>query len=86
MAQNITNSPKGTAKVALSVNGAIGVEGALPLVGSDTHVVVDLRDGREEANSGIIPCAAGMEPPPVVNLSGGRTAWRKADGPLGDIK
>ena len=45
MAQNITKSSKDI------------VKDALPLVGSDTHVFVDLRDGTEQAKSGINPGA-----------------------------
>ena len=132
MAQNITKSSKDIVKEALSAIPAISVEGALPLVGSDTHVFVDLRDGTEQAKSGIIPgavassrgmmefhidpespahkpafnqdetdvldCAAGGRAAraakvggetagaPAVNISGGVAAWKKADGPLGDIK
>ena len=132
MAQNITKSFKDIVKDALAAIPAISVEDALPLVGNDTHVFVDLRDGTEQAKSGIIPgaiassrglmefhidpespahkpafnqdktyvfyCAPGgrsalaakvaveMGLSPVVNLSGGVAAWKKADGPLGDIK
>ena len=36
---------------------AISVEEALPLVDSDAHVFVDLRDGGEQAKTGVIPGA-----------------------------
>lgn len=57
MAQTITKSSKDIVKAALTTVAAISVEDALPLVGSDTHVFVDLRDGTEQAKSGIIPGA-----------------------------
>ncbi len=132
MAQNITKSSKDIVRAALSDVPAISVEEALPLVGSDTHVFVDLRDGMEQTKSGVIPgavassrgmmefhvdpespvhkpafnqdktyvfyCASGgrsalaakvaieMGLSPVVNLSGGVGAWKKAAGPLEDVK
>jgi len=131
MAQFITKNSKDIVKAALSDVPAISVEEALPLVGSDTHVFVDLRDGTEQAKSGTIPgaivssrgmmefhidpispvhkpafnqdktyvfyCASGgrsalaalvaieMGLSPVVNLSGGVTAWKKVSGTLEDM-
>ncbi len=128
MAQNITRSAKDIVKEALSAVPAISVEDALPLVNSDSHVFVDLRDGTEQAKTGLIPgavassrgmmefhidpespvhkpefnqdktyvfyCASGgrsalaarvameMGLAPVVNLTGGIGAWKKAGGPL----
>ncbi|MBS9717281.1 rhodanese-like domain-containing protein [Pseudohalocynthiibacter aestuariivivens] len=128
MAQNITKSAKDIVKETLDTVPAISVDDALPLVGSDAHVFVDLRDGSEQARTGLIPgavassrgmmefhidpespvhkpefnqaktyifyCASGgrsalaakvamdMGLSPVVNLSGGITAWKKAAGPL----
>jgi len=128
MAQNITRSAKDIVKEALSAVPAISVEDALPLVNSDRHVFVDLRDGTEQAKTGLIPgavassrgmmefhidpespvhkpefnqdktyvfyCASGgrsalaargameMGLAPVVNLTGGIGAWKKAGGPL----
>lgn len=57
MAQNIKKSAKDIVKAALSTVPAISVEDALGLVDNDTHVFVDLRDGTEQAKSGIIPGA-----------------------------
>lgn len=57
MAQNITKSAKDIVKEAMAAVPAISVEDALPLVGSETHVFVDLRDGMEQAKTGIIPGA-----------------------------
>ena len=57
MPQKITKSAKDIVKAALSEVPAISVEEALPLVGSDTHVFVDLRDGTEQAKTGTIPGA-----------------------------
>ena len=57
MAQNITKSSKEIVKDALVAVPAISVDDAMLLVGSDTHVFVDLRDGLEQAKSGIIPGA-----------------------------
>lgn len=128
MAQNITKRAADIARDAIAAVPAISVEDALPLVGRDTHVFVDLRDGMEQAKTGVIPgavassrgllefhldpespahkpalnqdktyvfyCASGgrsalaaqvamdMGLQPVVNLSGGMAAWKKADGPL----
>lgn len=128
MAQNITKSAKDIVKAALAEVPAISVDEALPLVGSDTHVFVDLRDGTEQAKTGTIPgavassrgmmefhidpespahkpefnqdktyvlyCASGgrsalaaqvamdMGLTPVVNMSGGVAAWKKAGGTL----
>lgn len=128
MAQTITKSSKDIVKAALAEVPAISVDEALGLVGSDTHVFVDLRDGTEQAKSGTIPgavassrgmmefhvdpespahkpelnqdktyifyCASGgrsalaakvameMGLDPVVNLTGGIAAWKKADGPM----
>ncbi len=128
MAQNITKSSKQIVKEALSSIPAISVEEALELVDSDSHVFVDLRDGTEQAKTGVIPgaiassrgmmefhidpespahkpafnqnktyifyCASGgrsalaaqvatdMGLSPVLNLTGGIGAWKKADGAL----
>ena len=57
MAQTITKSAKDIVKAALSAVPAISVEEALPLVASETHVFVDLRDGTEQAKTGRIPGA-----------------------------
>lgn len=128
MAQKITKGAMDIVKEAMSAVPAISVDDALTLVGSDDHVFVDLRDGLEQANTGIIPnavassrgmmefhidpaspahkpefaqdktfvfyCASGgrsamaakvameMGLGPVVNLTGGVGAWKKAGGPL----
>ena len=128
MAQEITKSSKEIVVEAMSAVPAINVDEALSLVDSGTHVFVDLRDGTEQAKSGIIPgaiassrglmefhidpespahkpafnqdktyifyCASGgrsalaakvameMGLNPVVNMTGGVTAWKKANGPL----
>ena len=57
MPQKITKSAKDIVKAALSEVPAISVEEALSLVGSATHVFVDLRDGTEQAKPGTIPGA-----------------------------
>lgn len=128
MAQTITKSSKGIVKAALAAVPDISAEEALALADSPEHVFVDLRDGTEQAKTGVIPgavassrgmmefhidpespvhkpelnqdktyvfyCASGgrsalaalvamdMGLKPVVNLSGGVAAWKKAGGPL----
>ncbi len=128
MPQSITKNAKDIVKAALAAVPGISVEDALPLVSSGTHVFVDLREGTEQAKTGLIPgavassrgmmefhidpespahkpafnqdktyvfyCASGgrsalaaqvamdMGLAPVVNLSGGVGAWKKAGGPL----
>jgi rhodanese-related sulfurtransferase len=57
MAQDIKKSAKDMVKAALSTVPAISVEDALGLVDTDTHVFVDLRDGTEQARTGLIPGA-----------------------------
>ena len=57
MPQEITKSSKEIVKEALSAVPAISVDEALSLMDSDAHVFVDLRDGTEQAKSGIIPGA-----------------------------
>lgn len=57
MAQKITKSAKSIVADAMARVPAMGVEEALPLAGSDAHVFVDLRDGTEQAKTGIIPGA-----------------------------
>lgn len=128
MAQTITKSAKDIVKSALSTVPAISVEDAMELTNSPDYVFVDLRDGTEQAKTGIIPgavassrgmmefhidpdsaahkpefnqdktyvfyCASGgrsamaaqvaidMGLSPVVNLTGGVGAWKKAGGAL----
>ena len=57
MAQNITKSVKDLVQQAMARVDAISAEDALSLVGSADHVFVDLRDGTEQARTGIIPGA-----------------------------
>jgi rhodanese-related sulfurtransferase len=57
MVQEITKSSKEIVLEAMSAVPAISVAEALSLVNSGTHVFVDLRDGTEQAQSGIIPGA-----------------------------
>ena len=57
MAQKITKSVKHIVKEALAAVPAIGAEEALDLVGNEAYVFVDLRDGTEQARSGLIPGA-----------------------------
>lgn len=54
MPQTITKSSKDIVKSALEVVKAISVEEALVLQNSQEHVFVDLRDGNEQAKSGVI--------------------------------
>lgn len=54
MPQTITKSSKDIVKSALEVVPAISVEEALVLQNSQEHVFVDLRDGNEQAKSGVI--------------------------------
>ena len=128
MSQTITKSAKDIVRAALGAVPAIDAEEALALVTSPDHVFVDLRDGTEQAKTGMIPgavassrgmmefhidpespvhkpefnqaktyvfyCASGgrsalaaqvamdMGLSPVVNLSGGVAAWKKAGGLL----
>ncbi len=57
MAQNISKSSKDLVKAAMGAVPAVSVEDALALVGSPDHVFVDLRDGTEQAKTGVIPGA-----------------------------
>ncbi|MEX0281218.1 MAG: rhodanese-like domain-containing protein [Arenibacterium sp.] len=57
MAQKITRSSKELVKAALEKVPSISAEEALALQGSPEHVFVDLRDGIEQQNTGIIPGA-----------------------------
>lgn len=128
MAQTITKSAKEIVKAALAEVPAISAEDAIPLADSPDYVFVDLRDGTEQAKTGLIPgavassrgmlefhidpespahkpefnqdktyvfyCASGgrsalaalaamdMGLAPVVNLTGGVSAWKKAGGGL----
>ena len=128
MPQTITKSANEIVRDAVGRVTAISAEEALDLVGSPDHVFVDLRDGTEQAKTGIIPgavtssrgmmefhidpespahkpefnqdktyvfyCASGgrsalaalvateMGLSPVVNMSGGVAAWKKAGGTL----
>jgi rhodanese-related sulfurtransferase len=56
MPQNITKSAQTIVREAMAEVPAISVEDALPLLNSDGHVFVDLRDGTEQAR-GVIPGA-----------------------------
>lgn len=128
MPQTITKTSKDIVKEAMADVPAISAEVAMGLIGAPDHVFVDLRDGTEQAKTGIIPgavassrgmlefhidpdspahkpefnqdktyvfyCASGgrsamaakvamqMGLSPVVNLSGGVGAWKKAGGRL----
>ncbi|WP_370402387.1 rhodanese-like domain-containing protein [Sulfitobacter sp. JB4-11] len=128
MPQTITKTSKDIVKEAMADVPAISAEAAMGLIGAPDHVFVDLRDGTEQAKTGIIPgavassrgmlefhidpdspahkpefnqdktyvfyCASGgrsamaakvamqMGLSPVVNLSGGVGAWKKAGGRL----
>lgn len=128
MAQKITKSAKDIVKHALSSVLAISAEDALALANSPDHVFVDLRDGTEQAKTGVIAgavassrgmmefhidpespahkpefnldktyvfyCASGgrsalaamvamdMGLSPVLNMTGGVAAWKKAGGTL----
>lgn len=131
MPQNITKGSKELVKAAIEAAPSISVEDALKLVGSGDHVFVDLRDGTEQAKTGVIDgaiassrgmmefhidpkspahkpefnqektfvfyCASGgrsamaavvaieMGLSPVVNMSGGVTAWKNAGGELSSL-
>lgn len=54
MAQTITKSSQDIVKAAMAEVPAISAEEALALVDSPDHVFVDLRDGTEQAKTGII--------------------------------
>ena len=54
MVQTITKSAKDIVKAAMTAVPAISAEEALALVESPDHVFVDLRDGTEQAKTGII--------------------------------
>ena len=128
MAQKITKSAKYFVQAAIAAVPAISAEEAMAFVGSRDHVLVDLRDGTEQAKTGMIPgaiassrgmmefhidpespahkpefnqdktyvfyCASGgrsalaaqvamdMGLSPVVNMTGGVAAWKKAGGTL----
>jgi rhodanese-related sulfurtransferase len=57
MTQRITKSAKDLVMEAMSTVPAVSVDEAMVLVGSADHVFVDLRDGTEQAKTGIIPGA-----------------------------
>jgi len=57
MSQTIIKSSKEFVKGALEAVNAIEVEHALSLTNSTEHVFVDLRDGTEQAKTGVIPGA-----------------------------
>ena len=128
MAQEITKSAKEIVQAAIAAIPAISAEEAMAFVGSPDHVFVDLRDGAEQAKTGMIAgavassrgmmefhidpespahkpefnqdktyvfyCASGgrsalaamvamdMGLSPVVNMTGGVAAWKKAGGTL----
>jgi len=64
MPQTLTKSSKDIVKEAMASVPAINAEEALSLVGSPDHVFVDLRDGTEQAKTGVItgaiPSSRGM--------------------------
>lgn len=64
MAQKIIKSAKDIVREAMAKVPAISVGEAMKLVGSSDHVFVDLRDGTEQAKTGIIegaiPSSRGM--------------------------
>jgi rhodanese-related sulfurtransferase len=128
MPQTIIKTAKDMVNEAMARVPAISAEEALRLVDSPDHVFVDLRDGTEQAKTGIIAgavassrgmmefhidpdspahkpefnqdksyvfyCASGgrsamaakvamdMGLAPVVNMTGGVAAWKKAGGTL----
>jgi rhodanese-related sulfurtransferase len=55
--QTITKTSKDIVKEAMANVPAISAEEALSLLGSPDHVFVDLRDGTEQAKTGVIPGA-----------------------------
>jgi rhodanese-related sulfurtransferase len=57
MPQTITKTSKEIVKEAMASVPQISAEEALSLLGSPDHVFVDLRDGTEQAKTGIIPRA-----------------------------
>lgn len=57
MPQTITKTAKDIVNEAMARVPAISVEDAMALVGSPDHVFVDLRDGTEQAKTGVIPGA-----------------------------
>src|SRR6056297_4036565 len=57
MPQTISRSSKAIVKEAMANVPAIGAEEAIGLLNSPDHVFVDLRDGTEQAKTGLIPGA-----------------------------
>jgi len=57
MAQTITKSSKDIVEAALAAVPSISADEAMSLVESPDHVFVDLRDGSEQAKTGMIPGA-----------------------------
>ena len=57
MPQTISKSSKDIVKAAIAVVPAISAEEAMSLLTSTDHVFVDLRDGTEQAKTGMIPGA-----------------------------
>ncbi len=57
MSQTITKSSKEIVKAAMRSVLAIDAQEALSMLGSPDHVFVDLRDGSEQAKTGVIPGA-----------------------------
>jgi rhodanese-related sulfurtransferase len=55
--QTITKTSKDIVKEAMASVPAISAEEASRLLGSPDHVFVDLRDGTEQARTGVIPGA-----------------------------
>ncbi len=57
MPQSITKNSREIVREAIAAVPSISIEEALQLVDNDSHVFVDLRDGTEQAKTGLIPGA-----------------------------
>ena len=68
MPQTIVKSSKDIVKAALAAVPAISAEEAISLVNSPDHVFVDLRDGTEQAKTGMIPSVSGQDLRSITTL------------------
>ncbi len=79
MAQTIAKSSKDIVNVALAAVPAISAEEAMLLLDTPDHVFVDLREGTEQAKTGMIPGTIASSPtslPPRSSLASAPSASR----------